>query len=146
MGILKILVHFLRKGNKTINDQTKMKERILLIDDEETFANGLAVLLEKKGFQVKTAKDGKEGLECIQKQGFDIVVTDILMPDKDGVEVITELSKKETRPKIIAISGGGRIDATNYLEMAKKFGVEEILHKPFSVNELVTKLEALTIN
>lgn len=119
-------------------------KKILLIDDEQAFLDGIATLLDLEGFKIESTSDPRKGFEMIKNETYDVIITDILMPEKDGIEIITHLLKQKTRPKIIAISGGGRIDATDYLDVAKKFGVEEAIAKPFSKDELVEKINQVT--
>lgn len=118
--------------------------KILLIDDDPFVREGLQALLEVKGFDVKVAANGKEAEQLIEEEVPDLVITDIIMPDKDGIEVIIHLRKNYKHIKIIAISGGGRINAKDHLEIAGQLGVDDTLTKPFSHEELINTINKLT--
>jgi DNA-binding response OmpR family regulator len=110
--------------------------RILVIDDHEPLRDMLKQALEESGHTVKTAADGGEGLELFGAWPAQIVITDILMPDKEGIQTIMELRRAQTRVKIIAISGGGTLGPETYLNMARELGADRTLAKPFSLDEL----------
>ncbi|MBF0435499.1 MAG: response regulator [Magnetococcales bacterium] len=105
--------------------------RILIIDDEEIIRDYLRVILEDNHI-IHEARDGGEGIDLYRKHFFDLVITDILMPARDGIEVIVEITDSFPDARIIAISGGGRgLEASFNLEMAKKCGAMRVLKKPF---------------
>ena len=107
--------------------------RILLIDDEEHIRITLKTLLEHDGHVVSTAANGKAGLKLVEKEEFDLVISDIIMPEQDGFEVIKSLLKRENPPKIIAMSGGSKdIDQSYLLAMANLMRSNKVLSKPFS--------------
>ncbi|MBF0162372.1 MAG: response regulator [Magnetococcales bacterium] len=107
--------------------------RILVVDDDIAIRAFLREVLEADGHQVDEAGDGKQGVLCYQKQPSDLVITDILMPEKDGVELIMELQESFPEIKIIAMSGGGRgLDAQFSLRIARDFGAIQQLEKPFT--------------
>ena len=95
---------------------------ILVIDDEPQLQNLLTQILELEGYEVIVASNGKEGIEKFRQQPTDIIITDIVMPEKEGLETIMELRNDFPEVKIIAMSGGGRVDLKEYLKMAKRFG------------------------
>ncbi|MBF0140731.1 MAG: response regulator [Magnetococcales bacterium] len=117
---------------------------ILIIDDDPTIRAYVRAILEEDGHRVDEATDGNSGLESFRAGHFDLIFTDILMPLKDGVEVIMELTESFPGVRIIAMSGGGRgLDASFNLDMAKDFGALHVLAKPFSpedVRQAVTRL------
>ncbi|MBF0434424.1 MAG: response regulator [Magnetococcales bacterium] len=119
---------------------------ILIIDDDPTIRAYVRAILEEDGHRVDEATDGNSGLESFRAGHFDLIFTDILMPLKDGVEVIMELTESFPGVRIIAMSGGGRgLDASFNLDMAKDFGALQVLAKPFSpedVRQAVTRLLA----
>ncbi|MFT4926043.1 MAG: DNA-binding response OmpR family regulator [Phenylobacterium sp.] len=118
-------------------------KKVLVIDDDVAFNNILKEQLEWAEYEVACAFDGREGLKVYDTFAPDIVITDIIMPDKDGIEVILELITKKEKPgKIIVMSGGGRIAGIEYLNLTKNLGVESILEKPFSFSDLQKELEA----
>ncbi len=111
--------------------------KILVIDDEEQLRDLLKQMLSRDGHDVTTAFDGVEGIRVFNEFKPDLVITDIIMPNKDGIEVITELLSKNPKIAIIAISGGRRaITAEFNLESAELLGVKGILSKPFTREQL----------
>ncbi len=116
---------------------------LLLIDDDELFRPMLRENLEQMGHTVTEARNGKEGLARYASAPADLVFTDLIMPEKEGIETIIELSKKWPEVKIIAMSGGGRVAASNYLATAKKLGAGYVLSKPFSNDELVAAINKM---
>jgi CheY-like chemotaxis protein len=105
--------------------------RILVIDDELPLRRVLRSILERAGHTVLDAPDGREGMALCQQEPTDVVVTDIFMPEKDGVEVILELKKLASKPKIIAMSGGGRKGLFEWNSAALALGADRVLVKPF---------------
>jgi CheY-like chemotaxis protein len=115
--------------------------RILLIDDEPFFARLTTAMLAPA--EVFVAKNGSEGLKMVQGDCFDLVVTDLLMPEKDGIETIIELRKRDATLPILAISGGGTIGHRgDLLRMAQELGATTTLPKPFTRDQL---LEAVSL-
>ncbi|MEO5340192.1 MAG: response regulator [Magnetococcus sp. MYC-9] len=107
--------------------------RILVVDDDPSVRALLREFLEEDGHQVDEAVDGKQGVLRYREEPSDLVITDILMPEKDGVELIMELQESFPEIKIIAMSGGGRgLDAQFSLRIATDFGAVQQLEKPFS--------------
>ncbi len=115
--------------------------RILIIDDEELVRYTVRKILDGKGHEVAEAKNGDEGMKLHRMEPFDIVITDILMPVREGLETITELRREFPAQKIIAISGGGRTGNLDYLRMAEKMGVSGILPKPFTPDDLLENVD-----
>ena len=110
---------------------------ILIIDDEKPILDFLKERLMGEGFNVLTAIDGKEGMNLFNDNQVDLVITDIIMPDKDGFGTIIELKRICPDIKIIAMSGGGRGHPKYYLETAKSFGAQYTFEKPFKTSDLV---------
>ena len=119
-----------------------MLKKILVIEDDEQICSMLKILLEKEGYAVIDAPNGKVGMRLYRENGADLVITDLIMPEKEGIETIRELKRDNPDVKIIAISGGGRLNPEVYLNMAHKLGVLQTLTKPFDRKEL---LEAVRI-
>jgi DNA-binding NtrC family response regulator len=120
--------------------------RILIIDDEEQIRNLIALVLARQGHEATQATNGEDGLRLLKDQRFDVVITDIWMPEKDGLEVIREMRRLYPDTKIIAISGGSRNPAFfDTLPLAKKLGVHWTLTKPFPLQDLVDALESVSI-
>lgn len=117
--------------------------RILLVDDDDLFRKMLRLTLVNLGYEVLEARDGKEAMSLFTKESPDAVITDLIMPRKEGLETIGELTRKHPGVKIIAMSGGGRANATDYLRFAKAMGASRVLAKPFSNQALASALEEL---
>lgn len=114
--------------------------KLLIADDDPEILRFLDKILTLEGHTVKTAKDGEEAVEMAKKDNFDIIITDIIMPRKEGIETIIELREMNPDIKIIAISGGGRKGRMDFLRMAEMVGASEILAKPFQPQELLEKI------
>ena len=117
---------------------------ILVVDDDRDVRDMLQRLLERAHYETATAEDGKQALRMFQDKAYDVVITDILMPEKEGIETIIELRKLYSKLKIIAISGGGRGDAVHYLQVAKAFGADRTMSKPFECNDMLQTIRELT--
>lgn len=116
---------------------------ILIIEDDLTVREVLRQILEHAGYEVMEASDGKEGIDFHRKRQADLIITDIIMPKKEGLETIMDLKADFPELKIIAISGGGRLGPETYLELAKGFGANRILDKPFGHEELLEAVQDL---
>jgi YesN/AraC family two-component response regulator len=103
----------------------------------------LKKMLEKAGYSVLDASNGAIGLKIFLNNTVDLVITDIVMPEREGLETIRDLKKNNPDIKIIAMSGGGSIGPTEYLSLAKRFGVERTLKKPFTMKEVLTTVGEL---
>ena len=117
--------------------------RILIIDDDTQILKMLRKTLEREGHEVIDAADGNKGLRLYREDPTDLVITDIVMPEKEGIETIIDLRREFPEAKIIAMSGGGQIEAESYLSMAKRLGAQRTLTKPFQNEELLEAIEAL---
>ena len=118
--------------------------RILIMDDDNQFRGMLRIMLENAGYKdIVEAENGHIGMKLIRKDHFDLVITDIIMPDKEGIETIMEIRKDFPAIKIIAMSGGGKIGADSYLVMAGHLGAGRTLAKPFKQSELVDAVREL---
>jgi CheY-like chemotaxis protein len=111
--------------------------RILIIDDEDELRSMLRRMLEQAGHEVTEAVNGAEGIKLYERDRPDLIITDIIMPEKEGVETIIALRQADPNLPIIAISGGGRLEATDFLTMAKKLGARHTLSKPFRRDQLL---------
>jgi DNA-binding response OmpR family regulator len=109
---------------------------ILLIEDDEFLVAAIRAALLLKKHEVIEARDGKEAIAQFNGRPFDLIITDILLPEKDGLELIPHFRRKSSSVKIIAMSGGGRLSPKGYLEIARKMGANATLVKPFSAAEL----------
>lgn len=115
--------------------------RVLVIDDEELARFTMREILEAAGHAVEEAKNGAQGISLQRSQPFDIVITDIIMPEKEGVQTIIELQRDFPTLPIIAISGGGRTRNLDFLKLAQQYGARKILPKPFSEEDLLNAVE-----
>lgn len=111
--------------------------QILIIDDDASVRLTLRSALESVGHVVTEAADGNDGIERFIAEPSDMVITDILMPNKEGLETIMNLRKINRNLRIIAISGGGRIKAVDFLEAASDLGADAVLKKPFHMADLL---------
>ncbi len=106
---------------------------ILVVDDEENAREGLSKILSKEGYRVETAANGKEAIDTLKRQRYDLVITDMRMPLMDGFEVLREIKKMDENTGVIMITAYGEVES--YLE-AMNMGVFEYINKPVRVNEL----------
>lgn len=121
--------------------------RILVIDDDPEVRQMLRKMLERAGYDVAEATDGKMAMKHYLAQPADLIITDLIMPEKDGIETITDFRRNSPAVKIIAISGGGRYTASdNYLYIAKRLGAHHVLEKPFNHKELLKVIQQLLVN
>ncbi len=117
--------------------------RILVIDDEESIREMLRAMLEREGYDVLDASNGAEGIKLCVNDPADLIITDIIMPEKDGMETIVEIRREFPDTKIIAISGGDRVEPGAYLEMAKKLGAQDTFTKPFEREAMLAAVRNL---
>ncbi len=110
------------------------KGSILIVDDEDFAKSGLAKILAEEGFSVHTADDGKSALSETKNRRFDLIITDIKMPELDGIELTRSLKKKNPNQHIIVMTAYGNIDS--YLEVMN-LGSFDYIHKPFTAKELL---------
>ena len=118
-------------------------KRILIIDDDVVMREIIKEALEPQDYHLEEAPNGKIGLNLHKENPFDLVITDIIMPEMEGLETILALKRISSRLKIIAISGGGTIGPGEYLQMADKFGAHRVLVKPFDRQEIVDAVSQL---
>ncbi len=114
--------------------------RLLIIDDEEQFRKMLRQMLERAGYEVAEAADGEKGEQLYRQQPADLIIIDIFMPEKEGIETIIELKHEFPDVKMIAVSGGGRNDGMRYLRHAERLGADRIFEKPFERQELLSAI------
>lgn len=117
--------------------------RILIVDDEENVRFTLVKALKSLGHEIYQAPDGNAALAIMTEQEIDLIVTDIFMPNREGLETIIEIRMNWPQVKLVAMSGGGRIRNTEFLEIAEKFGADLVLKKPFSMMEFRSEIGKL---
>jgi YesN/AraC family two-component response regulator len=111
--------------------------RILIIDDEPQIRSMLTLMLEREGYEVVEASDGVAGIKIYRQNPVDLIITDLIMPNKDGIGMIIDLKKEFPDVKIIAMSGGGLNKPDGYLKGAKKLGAACTLTKPIDREEML---------
>jgi two-component system chemotaxis response regulator CheY len=115
--------------------------KILIIDDNDDLRDTLVVLLEDQGYSVVSATDGDTGVRVFDEARPELVLTDVIMPNSDGVEAIRRMRAIDPKARIVAMSGGSMAGNDYQLRMAQEAGAIEVLGKPFEVDELVTVVE-----
>lgn len=114
-----------------------MNAKILLIDDDPDLLDLMAAAFARAGFEVFAAQDGVVGARLFEAHHPELVVTDIVMPEREGIETIVELKRAANPPKVIAISGAGMMAGHDFLQWATVLGADEVLLKPFQMSALV---------
>jgi CheY-like chemotaxis protein len=116
---------------------------VLIVDDEAQMRKLVRLMLAENGYEVLEASTAMEALRMLKQSAVDLVITDIVMPDMDGLELIRETRKIRPDQKVLAVSGGGQNGPDLYLDLALKFGADRILLKPFRRPEVVAATAAL---
>jgi DNA-binding response OmpR family regulator len=114
---------------------------ILVVEDDPALRRLVELMLVRERHEVTVAPDGAKALRLLETTSFDLVITDLVMPDTEGLSLLRELRKKTSPPKVIAMSGGGRGSATDYLEMATILGAAATLAKPFTQQQLTDAIK-----
>ena len=114
--------------------------KILVIDDDVIVRETIVQILEDGGYQVLSAEDGRRGMAAFRSEHPDLVITDIIMPEQEGIQTITEIRGAKPDAKIIAISGGGRIGNTDFLKIARHLGAFDAIAKPFDPDDLLNRV------
>ena len=123
--------------NPTGGDAPPVK-RILVIEDDDQTRHMLAEMMRRAGYEVLEAPDGRVGVELFRTERVDLVITDILMPEKDGLETIRDMKRESPDVRIIAISGGGRTGLLDFLPVARRLGANRTFAKPTDRRELLS--------
>ena len=116
---------------------------VLIVEDDKELREMLKLSLLRRNFTVLEAENGKAAITHFKPLITDLVVTDLIMPEEDGLKVVIKLRELKPSIKIIAISGGGKVGPGSYLNLAKALGADAIYSKPFSINDLIAKIELL---
>ncbi len=117
--------------------------RILVIDPDPFSCRGIREVLAEAGYLAESAANGKLALDWLRSNGADLVITEMLMPEMDGIELIQALRREHPRAKILAISGGGLMPPGNYLRLARALSAQQVLAKPFTRMELVEAVKQI---
>lgn len=115
-------------------------KKILVIDDNAVVRNTITRILQTAGYEVVIANDGLRGVEAFRKEQPDLVISDVIMPEQEGIATIRQILGEKPGTKIIAISGGGRIGNTDFLQIARKMGAVDALQKPFDPDDLLGRI------
>jgi CheY-like chemotaxis protein len=118
-------------------------KHLLVIDDDPSILSLFSQFLEDAGYSVASALDGKEGLQSVKAKKPDLIITDIMMPEMDGLELLMEIKRHHSEIPVIAISGGMKIQPVNFLPQAQKFGANRVLLKPVSLADLLQAVQEL---
>jgi CheY-like chemotaxis protein len=116
---------------------------VLIVDDNADIRSFVKIVLERAGFQAQVAADGERALELQRAHPVDVLITDIFMPERDGIELIHQFKSEFPQVKIIAMSGGGRISKRDYLPLVADIGADLVLRKPFAADTLLSMLQDL---
>jgi CheY-like chemotaxis protein len=114
--------------------------RILVVDDNADMRDSLQMLLQRLGYDSEGARDGQQAMEIQRRRPAHVLITDIFMPGKDGIETIEAFRREWPRIRIVAMSGGGTVATRDYLEVAPEIGADAVLRKPFSLEALTEVL------
>jgi len=118
-------------------------QTILIVDDDAQIRKLLRIILAREGYTIEEAPDGHAALTAFQRQPADLIITDLIMPRKEGIETIMDLRKLNPAVKIIAISGGGQLDPQTYLSFASGLGAAVTMSKPIDTGKLVASVKTL---
>lgn len=116
---------------------------ILIVDDEIDFALNLCELFQNAGYITDKANNGKDAIKKMALKHYDIIISDVLMPDMDGFELALKLGKDNSINRLIVMSGGGRLEKEYYLKTIKKLGAIHTIPKPFSFSDLMAIVEKI---
>ncbi|MBN2702570.1 MAG: response regulator [Pontiellaceae bacterium] len=116
---------------------------IVLIDDDPTVQKAFSRYLSASGYEVQLANDGRQGLRMIEAEPPDLVITDIMMPEMDGLEILMAIRKLDFPIPVIAISGGMRALPLNFLRHAKDLGARYVFEKPVPLKQLLSAVQEL---
>lgn len=117
------------------------RKSILLVDDDELLGESLKAGLERKGYDVRLAANGRIGLSMVEESEPDVIVLDLFMPEMEGVETLRLLRKKHATIPVYAITGGGRKELYELLSLAEGLGAAGSLRKPFTASDLIALIE-----
>jgi len=126
-------------GSETISRDTggAAPPKVLLVDDDPALLALMAAAFTRAGYAIRTATNGRKALAVLEDYRCDLVVTDIVMPELEGIGAILEIKRHRNPPKVIAISGAGPGSRRDYLKWAKVLGADEVLAKPFRMSEIL---------
>lgn len=123
--------------------ETNSVKQVIVADDDASIRLLATRALSAEGFTVRNAADGLEAIKAMEAMPASILVTDIIMPNREGVETIIEVRRRWPATRIVAVSGGGRLAPEQFLDLAGEFGADATLPKPFSMSQLVKTVKSL---
>jgi CheY-like chemotaxis protein len=126
-----------------VRRRTVRSTSVLIVDDNADMRSFLRIVLERAGFEAHVAADGERALDLHRAHPADVLITDIFMPECDGIELISQFKSAFPQVKIIAMSGGGRVSRMDYLPFAADIGADRLLRKPFAAATLLGVLQDL---
>jgi DNA-binding response OmpR family regulator len=126
--------------------ESRSRGRVLLIDDDPALLGLMDHAFSAAGYTTCTAENGRKGLQLLDAYMPDLVVTDIVMPEMEGIGAILHIKRRPRAPKIIAISGAGPGGRRDYLSWAKHLGADEVLAKPFRMSQLLALADRILVN
>lgn len=121
---------------------TRASPKILVADDDDDLRRMVLRFLDRGGYEVSEVKSGRDALAAALTQQFDLVITDVYMPNMDGIEFITRVGQGPNPPRVIVMSGGGHADQATVLDIAGRLGAVSTLSKPFTQAELLAAVKA----
>ena len=120
--------------------------RILIVDDETDLRGMFKMLFESNGYEVIEASNGNEAIELYRSSPVDLIIMDVFMPEKEGIETILELTSEFPDVNVIAISGGGKVGTRDCLDSALEFGAKRVFTKPVTADRLLRAVEQILKN
>lgn len=114
-----------------------MKQSVLVIDDDVGVGTMIRLMLDDEGYRVISVTDARDGLRKLTAERVDLIITDIIMPDMEGIELIVRVRNAHPTVRIVAISGGGRSHNADFLKFAQRLGADAVLAKPFRREDLM---------
>ena len=116
---------------------------VLIVEDDAVYAKAIRSVLRKQGYKISFTDNGVDAIEKFKQESFDLVITDIFIPDKEGIELIQEIREINPTVKIIAISSGGNVGRTSFLKLAEAMGANTGLEKPFGPDKIIEVINSL---
>jgi DNA-binding NtrC family response regulator len=129
--------------NQVLSMTTMTKKTILIVDDDAQIRKLITAILKREGYDVITAANGRLALQALASQVADLVITDLIMPEKEGIETIMEIKQKHPGIPVIAISGGGKLNPKTYLGIAMQIGAVSTMTKPIDTASLKAMVRGL---
>ncbi len=130
----------------SLDHSTQANPSVLVVEDDDQHRLFLSELLKSEGYQVDLAKDGYEADKALKAQHYDLLLTDIVMPEKEGIELIFEVQKSYPNLPIIGMSGGGAYSNLDYLDAALTAGAKRVFAKPIDIDELIATIASILQN